>query len=674
MNRKILEPIQIKSMELKNRIAYAPFFNMPASEEGGVNDLTIRWFEKRAKGGVGFIMIGGVGISEIPAPIREFMKTMLTPLTWRLAGLVNDGYIEGYAKLADVIHSYGCKIGIQFGLPGPTAGISPSEPPFPNETHPFDEPMTVLAPKNAMSLPVRAITIEEIEQIKSDAAAAAARAKAAGLDCVELHSCHGVTAPGCFLSPYFNRREDQYGGDWKGRVRFSGEIIRAMKDAVGDDFPVFVRISAEEYLGKWGITLEDTCQHIVPELETYGVDCISVTQGHIPQSADHIFLPVYFPKGAVIHLAAAVKQITKLPVIGVGKIVDMEMAERFLEEGKADIIYMGRQLCADPETPKKYFEGRSDEIRKCIGDQVFAAEGGNCGRPCSINYDLQDHPIPLAKAEKPKKVLVVGGGVAGMEAARILKLRGHDVILMEKDPQLGGMVATLALNPRMASFQYIVDYLGTQMTKLGVDVRVCREVAKTDVEKIRPDAVIVATGSSLMVPDVAKGNRKVLTHLESLRKKEDVGQNVVVWGFPGAEWAISLAEEGRDVTLIGGGEASLTKEVPMLRRFWLMRKISDYNFVRERPELQKLDNLNTLYNVKVKDITNEEIRITDKDRWGVKTLPYDTLIISRGRKSNDTIYDDLAEVSPAVYKIGDCMRVRDIRRAIWGANEVARKL
>jgi 2,4-dienoyl-CoA reductase-like NADH-dependent reductase (Old Yellow Enzyme family)/thioredoxin reductase len=668
---KILQPIQIKGMRLKNRIAFAPFFNMPASEDGKVNDLTIRWFEERAKGGVGFVMMGGVQITELPAEFREAMKAMQTPLTWRLEGLVNDSHIPGYAKLAEVIHSYDCKIGIQFGFGGTAGGTAPSEPPYPSEKHNFDEPFAVLLGQAGMGLPIHEVSIEEIEKFKQDAAAAAARAKAAGLDCVELHSCHGITLPGCFLSPYFNRRTDEYGGDWKGRVRFTGELIRAMKDAVGEEYPVFVRINGEEFIGKWGITLEDTCKHIVPELETYGVDCISITQGHIPQAADHIFLPVYFPRGAVIHLPAAVKKATKLPVIGVGKIVDMEMAERFLQEGKADIIYMGRQLCADPETPKKYFEGRSEEIRKCIGDQVFADEGGNCGRPCSVNYDLQDHPVPLTTVEKAKKVLVIGGGVAGMEAARILATRGHNVTLMEKDAQLGGMVATLALDPVMAGFGNIVDYLTVQMRKLKVDVRVCKEATTADVEAIGPDAVILATGSSLTVPDVAAGKPSVLTHIEALRRQQEIGQNVVIWGFPGAELAISLAEKGKDVTLMGGGEASLSAEVPLLRRVWIMRKIADYSFIRVHHGLQKLGNIETLYNVKVKDITKEGIRITE-DRWGERVLSYDTLIISRGRKSNDSLADELQEKVPEIHKIGDCKRVRDIRRAIWGANEVAR--
>ena len=670
---RILQPIQIKGMTLKNRIAFAPFYNMPATRDGRVSDLTIRWFEKRAQGGAGFLMMGGTNVTPFAPAYREFLQTAPQE-DIPLEGLVDDSHIPEWAKLAEKIHSYDCKIGMQLGPPGYNAGNAPSPPPYPSEHHHFDEPTSAIfrAPSGSRGATIPEMSVEQIEEIIQITAAAAARAKAAGLDCVELHAGHSITLPANFLTPYFNRRTDKYGGDWKGRVRFTGETIRAIKDAVGEDFPVSVRFSAEEFIGKWGVTIEDSCKYIVPELETYGVDCFSITQGIASQTLDHVFLPTYFPRGAVIHLPAAVKKVTDLPVFGVGKIVDMEMAEQFLQEEKADIIYMGRQLCADPDTPKKYFEGRSEETRRCIADQV-AGNPGVCGRPCVINYDIQDEPIPLVKTDTPKSVLVIGGGVAGMEASRILAERGHQVTLIEKEPQLGGIVRTLALDPLMASFGNIIDYLAVQMRKPQVDVRVCREVTAADVETIKPDAVIMATGSSLVVPAAAEGAPKTMTHLEALKRKDEIGQRVVIWGFPGAEFAISLAEEGKDVTLIGGGEPSLAAEVPLIRRIWVYRKITDHSFIRLYPGLERPDSLETLFNVKVEEIASDGIRIR-QEGYGEKVLPYDTLIISRGRKSNDALFDDLQEKVPEIHKIGDCRGVKDIRAAIWGANEVARKI
>lgn len=673
MEQMISQPIQIKGMALKNRIAFAPFYNMPATRDGRVCDLTIRWFEKRAQGGAGFLMMGGTNVTPFAPAYREFLQT--APMEdVPLEGLVDDSHIPEWAKLAEKMHSYDCKIGMQLGPPGVNGGNAPSPPPYPSEYHSIDEPTSAVfrAPSGSRGATIPEMSIEQIEEIIHTTAAVAARVKAAGLDCVEVHAGHSITLAANFLTPYYNRRTDKYGGDWKGRVRFTGEMVRAIKDAVGEDFPVSVRFSAEEYIGKWGVTIEDSCKYIVPELETYGVDCFSITQGIASQTLDFVFLPTYFSPGAVIDLPAAIKKVTTLPVFGVGKIVDMEMAEQFLQEDKADIIYMGRQLMADPDTPRKYFEGRSEETRRCIGDQV-AGNPGVCGRPCVVNYDLQDEPIPLVKTEMPKKILVIGGGVAGMEASRILAERGHQVTLMEKEAQLGGIVETLSLDPLMASFGNIIDYLSVQMRKLKVDVRVCKEATAADVEALKPDAVILATGSSLAVPAVAEGAPKTMTHLEALRQKDVIGQRVVIWGFPGTEYAISLAEEGKDVTLIGGGEPSLAAEVPLIRRLWVYRKVTDHSFIRNHPGLERPDSLETLFNVKVKEIAADGIRILHEG-YGEKVLPYDTLIISRGRKSNDALFDQLQEKVPEIHKIGDCRGVKDIRAAVWAANEVAREI
>jgi len=415
----------------------------------------------------------------------------------------------------------------------------------------------------------------------------------------------------------------------------------------------------------------------VPALEEAGVDCIDVSQGSMTHSTQGIILPMYYPRGCFIHLAEAVKKATRLPVIGVGRIVDMEMAERFLQEGKADIIFMGRQLTCDPETPKKFFEGRPEDIRKCIGCVLqVVQEGGNgiCGRPCAINYDIQDHPIPLTPAEKPKKVLVVGSGVGGMEAARIAALRGHEVTLMEKDSELGGMVAALALTPLTAEFRNIIDYLATQMRKLNVDVRVCKEATAASVAKLNPDVVIVAAGSSMSMPDVTEGQPGVMDHIEAVKNWRMIGQRVVIWGLVAAELAISLAEQGKEVVMMGrGGQDTLAKDAPWSRRFYLFRRLTDANLVRESPEAMKMDNPEVLYNIEVEDITPEGIKIVNKDGKR-RVLPYDTLIVSRERMANDSLFEELKATAPEVYKIGDCAEVADIKTAIWAANEVARKI
>ena len=658
---KVFEPIEINGMKLKNRIGLAPLLHMYAGDEGFISDRTVRWFEERAKGGAGLIM-SGTAIASPPPPggkvgLLEVVKGI---------GLYDDKFIPGFAKIADALHSHGAKFGVQIGSGGVMSGTAPSLPPYPDERHATDDLFYVIL---GIRKPVREMSIEELEQIEDDIAAAAGRAKAAGADCVELHCGHtGATLHGSFISPFYNRRTDKYGGSYEGRLRLPVETIQKMRKVVGKDFPILARISGDEFLGKMGNTIEDTVKYTVPALEKAGLDCFDVTQGCMLRAGQGPAIPMYYPRGCFIHIAAAVKQVTKRPVIGVGRILDIDMAERFLQEGKADIIYMGRQLTSDPETVQKYLNGRPEDIRKCI-----ACLGG-CGDPCPVNYDIQGEPIPMTPAEKAKKVLVIGGGVGGMEAARIATMRGHKVTLMEKNPELGGMVAALALTPMTAEFRNIVDYLSTQMRKLGVDVRVCKEATAADIKKLKPDVVIVAAGSSMVVPEEAKGKPGVMDHIEAVKNWRAIGQKVVIWGLVAAELGISLAEEGKDVVMIGrGGEETLARDYPMSRRFYVLRKLTDVNVPRETPEAKRVSNPEVLYYINVEDITPDVIKTVSND-GRKRDIPYDTLIISREREPNDSLFNELQGKAPEVYKIGDCSAVGDIKTAIWGANEVARKI
>lgn len=649
MGLKLQESIDIKGMRLKNRIGFAPFLNMPREEDWRINDLTIRWFEERAKGGVGFIMTG----SFIPLSV------------------MNPAAKEGFSRLAERMHQYDCKIGVQLVQGGPMSGQGPSPSPFPSASHAklsqFD-----LAAGNI--LPTNEVTIEYLEQQVQEFATATKILSETGIDCVELHCAHGGATLCCsFISPFYNHRTDKYGGSWENRLRLPTDIVRAMRNAVGDDYPILARIDADELLGPEGITVPDAQFYIVPALEEAGVDCIDVSQGSILHSPQGITIPMYYERGCFIENAAACKQVAKIPIIGVGAIFDMDMAERFLQEGKADIIYMGRQLTCDPETPNKYFEGRKDEIRLCIGDV------GGCGRPCTINYDIQDNPIPLTPADKTKKVIIIGGGVSGMEAARIAAIRGHQVTLIEKNHALGGMVAALGMNQLTSEFSNIVDYLSVQMTKLQVDVRVCKDITATEIIEMKPDVVIIATGSSAQIPDVAQGKFGVMTHGEASRNRQSIGQKVVVWGFFGAELAITLAEEGKNVVLLGrSGEGSLGSDLSGVRRFYLLRRLTDSNLVRFSPETMRMNNIEVLYNVSVEEISDGIIMMQVGDNTARKReIAYDTLIISQRfneRKSNDELFPDLEGKVPEIHKTGDCAQVRGILEAIFTANDVARKI
>lgn len=661
MAHGLFDPIQIKGMQLKNRLGFAPMLNMPAGPDGFPNERTVRWFEDRARGGVGFIMTGAFG------PLRP-------RISGGGIGMYSDEHIPPFAKVVDAVHAHGAKIGVQLAAGGVMGGAPPSPGPYPDAEHAtetFLEHLHGVAPPAGTPL-----TVEQLEAIEDAFAAAAARVRAAGADCVQLHCAHGGATLHCsFLSPYYNRREDEYGGSWEGRLRLPVRTIQKMRAAVGDDFPIVVRLSADQLVGERGITLDDTTHHIVPALAAAGVDGFDISQGDILRAPEGILISMYYARGCFIHLAEAVKGVTDKPVIGVGRIVDLDMADAFVREGRADIIYMGRQLTADPDTPRKYLEGRSDEIRLCLG----CNEG--CGTPCAVNYDISPDALPRTPARRRKRVLVIGGGVAGMEAARVCAERGHDVALWERSAELGGMVGALAETATTCELGNIVKYLGVQMRKRRVDVRVCKEATADDVAALRPDAVILAAGSTMQIPEVARSNPRVLDHISALRRRTEIGRRVVIWGLVATDLAISLAEQGRDVVLLGrGGIETLDKYCSANRRWHAFRKLTDIPVARAAPEAARVENPEVLYHTQVEQVTADEVRVVSREGRR-RALPYDTLIVSLSREPDPSLYEELEGRVPEVYTVGDQLHLRpgsdesaNIRGAIWSANEVALKI
>ena len=662
MSGKIWEPIKIKNMELKNRLGFAPFLNMPAGDDGHVNDLTVKWFEQRAAGGTGLVMTGAVMAG--PAPDPQIMA--MTGRSW--IGLYDDKYIEGIKRIADAVHAHGAKLGMQMlSGGGVMSGRPPSPPPFPDEE---DATYDFFKGLMGFDMQMEPWTIEEIKAVPGYVAAAARRAKEAGVDIIELHCAHGGATPNnSFISPYYNKRTDEYGGSWENRLRMPIDTVKAMREVVGEDYPLMVRLSSDQMVGDKGVRLKDTCEIIVPAFEKAGVDCFDITQGDMIRSPEGILVPLYYPYGCYMDMTAEVKKSTSKPVIGVGRIIDIDMANQYIEEGKADIIYMGRQLTADPDTPKKYQEGRKDEIRKCI------ACSGACG-PCDINYDLHRDPIPLTKADKTKKVLVIGGGVGGLESARIAAERGHDVTLMEKTAELGGMVSALAKNKMKPDFQNIIDFQAKEMKRLGVEVQMNKEATMADVEELKPDAVLLAAGSVIMTPEETKGLPNAMDHITALHNFDKLGQKVVIWGLAAADYAMYLAQEGKEVVLIGrGGIETLAKDYPLPRRFYVFRQLTDLPLPRAdyKPETKRVSNPEVLYGITVENVTETEIHTVNKE-GEKRVLPYDTFVISRERIKQDMLLDDLKAKVSEVHMIGDCADAAEIKEAILSANEICRKL
>lgn len=678
-NLEILKPITIKSMTLKNRLANAPFGSIPAADgDGFVSELSVKNCRTLIESNISMLMFGPS--RAVPEPTK-FVGSIdqRTKRPVGVASLETDEHIASWKILVDFAHERGVMLGTQLGEWGPQGLNQMSDLTEDNKKYKFYS----LGKTDEMP-ETHTMTVEGLDKLVEYVAQAARRAKEAGLDCVELHSAHSTgLLYACALDPFFNNRDDEYGGDLDRRFELHRRTIKRMRELVGDDYPILIRINGDDLKGELGNTIEDVCKYIVPQIEAAGFDGIDISQGGPMYTTQGPLPPMYYPRGCWLHLAKAIKQVSKLPVIGAGRITNIEMAEKALRDGCCDIIYMGRQIFADQNTLENFLAGKKEykATRQCI----------SCLKPgcidCSVNYDRFGAMIPgftlppLEKAADPKKILIIGGGVAGMEAARVAKLKGHDVTIWEKEGVLGGTVATLATTPLTSEFQNIVDYHIGQLTELEVNVRCCYEATVERVKAFAPDICLLAAGADLVLPDNLKDGIMVMTHLEAMKRKREFRslsqwkKKVVIYGFPAAEFAIDLAEAGADVTLMGsGGDFAIAAEgyITRERKFFLRRKLTDINYIRRSEEAYRVQNPQVIQHAKLEGVSNEGVRYYHN---GIhKTMPYDVLIYSGAKRKNDELFDALQEVVPIVNKIGDCNKIGNITEAIKQANELVRGL
>jgi thioredoxin reductase len=506
--------------------------------------------------------------------------------------------------------------------------------------------------------------IEHIKQTVSAYANAAKRLQSAGFDGVEISSTVGAgMLLVSFLSPVSNRRTDEYGGSLENRMRIHREISEAVRGAVGPDFVVGMRLVADELINK-GLTLDDAREIALKLEETGNIDYLSVCAGlagHVP--------PMYYPLGCFVHLAVGIKEVVNIPVICHGRINDPVQAEQILENNQADFIGMARALICDPEWPKKAKEGRLDEIRKCIGcnQACIGFYQKNWPISCTLNPEAgREGRMGLVPATKVKRVMVIGGGGAGLEAARVAALRGHQVTLYDKDESLGGQLNIASKIPGRIDFAEAVRYYSNQMKLLGVEVVLGTSVTPELVREKKPDAVIVATGSVEISPSIkTDGSVGLVTVREVLSEKGEVGQKVVIIADEHHDEALGtaefLADKGKNVevlirTLFAGGELDATTQAVVYTR--LARKgvrITPLTRVREIKD-------NTVITGHV--LSGEERRIE-----GV-----DTVVYAHIGQSDNALYRTLKGEIKEIYDIGHCHSPRKLQDSIWDAARVARKL
>jgi 2,4-dienoyl-CoA reductase-like NADH-dependent reductase (Old Yellow Enzyme family)/thioredoxin reductase len=643
---KLLEPFTIGKMKLKNRIVMPPMATGYCSEMGEVTDRLKRFIEERAKGGVGLI------ITEM-APVDNGGSTKYTSLM-----VDRDERIAGLRELADVAHKHGAKIAVQICHGGRFASIRAS--------HKLGQSASGFSGKTLWDSSgggdvVRQLTLEEVEKIVNMFGEAARRVKEAGFDAVEIHGAHGLLIHE-FLSPLVNTRKDGYGGSFEGRIRFPVEVLRAVREKVGKDFPIIYRISAEEGVER-GLCIEES-KRICQVFEQEGADAIDVSSGTavtdpIPEFPP--FPPMSFPRGIFVRYAEEIKKAVDIPVIAVGRINYAFMANEILEQGKADLIGMARGLVADPDLPNKVAKGSLEDIRPCIAcmtclDRLFTRRPMEClGNPSAG----REKDFVINKAKAPKKVIIVGGGPAGMEAARVASMRGHRVILCEKNDRLGGQLNLAIIAPHKQEIEGLINYLKTQIKKLGVEIHCNQEVTASLIGQERPDELILATGAIPRVLDIpGADSSNVVTSWDVLTGKAKVGKKVVIagGGMVGCETAELLAEKGHDVTIASQSDA-IGKDIEQTIRRYLLRRLDRY-------EVKILTNAMTM------EIQADHVTLATYGRsWSVEC---DHLVFAKGAVPNRGLINSVKEVFPDFFLIGDALEPRTAMEAIYEGGRIGR--
>jgi len=632
--KNLFSPFKIGNMELKNRIVMLPMTTGYTEPDETVSDRFINFFTARAKGGAGFIIIPF-------SPV--YAGSPVEP------GLYDDRFIPAARRLTESIHTHGAKISAQlitsyhliFGKGSPEV-VGPSAV--------MNQMMRVMP---------RPLAVGEIRYIVEEYGNAARRAREAGFDAVEVLVGGGYLL-NRFLSPISNRREDEYGGSLENRMRIILEVIASMRKAVGEDFLIGIRLNLDEQM-PGGHTIEDS-KDVVLRLEKAGINLINAYTGWHESPVPTV--QPFLPKGAFVHLSERVKGWVKIPVIAANRINDPVVAEKILAEGKADLIGMARALLADPELPNKSREGKIRDIIPCIACSCCLSEiistyrqwGQPAAAYCTVNPVAgKEGEYVMKPADKYRKVMVVGGGPAGLEAAWTAAKRGHKVTLYEKGKELGGRLLIAAEPPYKDDFKTLIQGLAARAEEAGVKIKLSTEVGRKTVEEEKPDVLILAVGAKSIIPDIPgiRGGNVTLAE-EVLSGSKRVSGNILVvgGGMVGCETAEFLHERSKgvnQVTVLEMLDRMANDMSPTYRPFFLARI--------------KKEGINLLTSAKVEEITEKGAKVSQAD-GSKKYLEGDAVVLAVGFKADPQLIENLKGLVPEVYAVGDCVTARKIKEAM----------
>lgn len=636
----LFSPFELRGLSLKNRIVMPPMGVFLVEADGSVTERTLEYYRQRARGGASMVMVEASAVAPEGIVSHHQMR------------IFEDSFVPGLARIARAIKEEGARAAIQIHHAGrQTSARVIGRPPL--------APSPLRCP--TIRGDVEVLDEEGIRRVVTLFGNAAERALEAGFELIEIHGAHGYLI-NQFLSGFSNIREDHYGGDTSRRARFAVEVVEEVRRRVGPDFPISFKISAQEFV-PGGLTVDESIQ-IVGLLRQAGIDAVQVSAGN-DATPEWISQPMLMPRGCLVESARRIKEAVDIPVICVGRINGPILAEEILREGKADLVCMGRALLADPDLPRKAMEGRLDEIRRCVGCNTCINSIFKKGRvECLVNPELsREQEMVLRPASRGRRVLVVGAGPAGCEAAWVAASRGHRVELLEAGEQIGGQILLGSIPSHKKDLLNIIRFHQRQLALHGVHCQMGRAVGPEEILERSPDVVVLATGAKpIRLPIFHEGANGVCTYREALESPESLPEQVVVagGGAIGCEVALHLAEWGHRVSIVEMTDA-VGRQYEAITRKLILERL-------------RTQGVQVLTNCRIVGYGEGRLSCVMGQEKEPISLEAPSVVLALGTCPEDGLFAPLRSAGLEVHRIGDCLEPRSIKEAILEGARVGRVL